>query len=186
MKKISLAFVLILSLVIAGNASATCTFTTYGPYVWAWIEWYVYDMSQDCYTLSSNVSSQNGSCNYGPGWSFGGGWSETATASFTIDSSVPVIDPTKWTVSSFIEAYSPSADWYDQIEIDVIVHHPNNTNSYYQPFYWNGTMTTLNGCQQQYGFFSADTGDVVTIQIKTTNLTGATLKATVPGIQNSN
>lgn len=181
MKKLSLILTLLLVVLgMAGSASAQCQPTWYGPYNFFPAPYYVVALDPNCFSLTTNVSSSTVSCSYTSGWQFGGGWSESASTYFTISSTDPSIDPSSWEVSAFVEASSPGGSWYDQIAINVTVHHQNGTNSYYTPFSWNGTQGSLNGCQQQYGLFTADHGDTVTVEVRTTNLTGATLRASVP------
>jgi hypothetical protein len=53
-------------------------------------------------------------------------------------------------------------------------------------FHWDGTMGTLSGCAQQYGLFSASSGQAIDIRVHGRNGSGAaTIKASVPRIFNN-
>jgi hypothetical protein len=174
MKRLALSLVAVL--LFAANAFADCptppSYSLYGSINWTQLP--------ACYS-TDNITSLTPTCN-DPRWQFGNGWSSIATTSFTIGANDPVADPARWSGESFIEFNSPSASWYDQIELDAYVHHPNGATNSYVLFNWNGTMGNLSGCTQLYGYFSADHGDTITIQLKGTNLSGATITATVPRV----
>ncbi len=65
------------------------------------------------------------------------------------------------------------------------VNHPDGTYSYYVAYRWNGTMSALSGCAEQWGgtYFTAHAGDTIFISVNGRNESGtATLKASVPRI----
>lgn len=186
MKKLSLLLVVVCLLLGTGNAFATCHPSAYGPYTIGSLSYYLYDQPQNCYSLTSGVSNDVVGCNYVNGWSFSGAYLMNASTTFTLTSSDPIINSNKWLVGSNIEFNSPAADAYNWVQLAVYVYHPNNTVSQYSIFYWDGRDGTLSGCPERSGYFSADVGDTVTIQINALNTAGGTIRASTPTLFNTN
>lgn len=184
MKKIVLSFLIVL--IAAGGNAFACPTTWKGPYVSGGFYWYDYTLAGPCYTPSGSVTGDTVGCAFLPGWRFGDGWSDTATTSFTLDSTDPILDPTKWSTDLAVDLYSPAASWWDQFQFDVIVRHPNGTQTTFNVVNWNGTMGSMSGCIGPSKIFTATTGDTITMRLKATNLSSATIKASVPRIFNGN
>lgn len=181
MKKLALGIVVILLSFGARSAFPQCP--TAPTVVTGYPGSVNYTQDTSCYTLTSGVSSTTVNCYFGSGWSFDGAYFMYATTSFAPASGY-VINANNWSAGSFIEFNSPAGSAYDWIELAAYVQHQNNTVSQYSLFYWDGTMGTLSGCAQQYGLFSADVGDTVTIRLNSTNANGATIRASIPRIFN--
>ena len=187
MKKLSYAFVLSAVLLSFGAPAAfACATQWYGPYFVGGPGGgsdYNYSLPTSCYTYGANVTPSTVGCSGATGWQLNGPHN-FISASFTLDSSDPIFDPTKWTLGASIEASSAWTDGSDTITIQVSVSHPNGTWSYYTIYNWNSTMPFLCG-GHPYGYFTANTGDTVNISISGKNTTGtATLKVSNPVIQN--
>jgi hypothetical protein len=185
MKSLSLAFVVVLF--SAGAAFATCPTPPSGrqgsyPYYL-----YNYTQGQTCYSTSGNVSSGASLCGTSdPGWQFGSGTS-TASASYTLGQSDPILDPNDWEIDAWIDLTSPGGTSADRVEVDVDVTHPNNTVSYYTLYFWSGASGNLSSCNGgHYKIFSANTGDTITITVAATNSGNATIKVSVPELFNKN
>jgi len=178
MKKLIVVTAL-LSLSLAASAFATCP-TAPSP-----SGFYAYNYSQDeaCYSLTGSISSTSVACYTGSGWSFGGGYFSYAVASFTADGSY-LFNANNWAGSSFIYFDSPGATAYDWIELIAVVTH-NNADTRYSLFYWDGTMGSLNGCNEHYGLFSASAGDTVSIKVYVSNSGSANIQASIPRVFNS-
>lgn len=169
-------FVTAIIALLAHNTFATCTPPTSNQFGIS------YTQDQSCYTGMGLVSSSSIYCFTEPSWDFGWG-NPYRTVSFTIGPNDPVWNPNKFTVGAWIDFYSPSGSMSDSIQIEVDVTHPNNTTTNYTPVYWNGTYGSLSSCSgQQWGYFTANTGDTVTVTVLATNSGNASITVSVPGI----
>jgi hypothetical protein len=185
MKKLSLSVVVILLLLGTGNAFAQCHPTVDGQFSSGGSVWAVYSLDPSCYSTTDGVTTISSmSCSYNPGFEFGGAYLMNAHRTFTLNSNDTILNPNGWTASSFVEFNNTSGSVYDWIQLAAYVYHPNGSVSSYSLFYWDGTMGSLNGCGQQYGIFSANVGDTVTIQLNGSDPHGATIRASVPRIIN--
>ena len=178
MKNLRICFTLILTLVFAfptfgvnGNALPAYTqstgscdphhscYTCYGCGCY-----YFWDDS--CWDASSGVTPVSDiPCANPNGWGFGMGWSQTLTKTFTADSSYP-----SWELDFQVFFDDPNHDWFDQLNATVYVTHANGGTSIYQ--LWSHVGNDPVGslyCVRPYGTFYAVSGDVITIEFKTTN-----------------
>jgi hypothetical protein len=193
-KKLSLIVVAVLSLV-ALNASAQSQCDNYisaGGFVGGPVSGpsWMYYKPASCWSTSGNVSQTTLYCSTGEGWQFGFAWLNTpatTTTSFYVPSSYYVINPNGWTVDSHLQVSSPDSSWYDHMEINVDVQHPDNTHSYYNSLiWWNGMQGDDNGCQfRDSDTFTANAGDTINVTVTSVNPSGgATMYASTPIIWN--
>lgn len=178
MRQLTIALALFALALVPMSASAqSCSQEVDGPYSFGGpipAAYYVYTMPQCGWSTSSSaVSTTTLGCSAAEGWSIGNtGWINspaTITTSFTVGSQV--VNPNQWQIQAHIQGSTPDASWYDYVEVDVTVTHPDNTwNSYSQLLYWNGSQGDDNGCQPRYSdYFSANTGDTITVTIQSGN-----------------
>jgi hypothetical protein len=180
MRKLAFALV-VLSLSIAGSAFATCptpptAYNFFPPFT-------NYTQDGDCYSLTGYISSTSVACYTGAGWSFGGPGLSYAVTSFTADGNY-IFNANNWSGGSYIYFDSPNASAYDWIELIAVVTH-NGYDTRYSLFYWDGTMGSLNGCNDHYGLFSAVGGDTVAIKVYVGNSGNANIQASIPRIFNT-
>ena len=180
MKKLTLVLA-ILSLSITANAFATCPTPPTSPIgTPPWVNW-----TQDagCYSLTGFISSTSVNCFSGGGWSFDASGLSYAVTSFTADGNY-IINANNWTSGSYIYFDSPNSSAYDWIEVVAVVTH-NGADTRNSLFYWDGTMGSLNGCNDHHGIFSAVAGDTVSIKVYGANSGNATIQASYPRIFNN-
>jgi hypothetical protein len=122
-------------------------------------------------------------CFSGGGWSFDPTGLSYAVTSFTADGHY-INNANNWTAGSYIYFDSPGSSAYDWIELVAVVTH-NGYDTRYSLFYWDGTMGSLNGCNDHYGIFSAVDGDTVSIKVYASNSGSATIQASYPRIFNT-
>jgi hypothetical protein len=183
-----MAYIVAVVLLSLGGASAfACPTQWTGPYGMGGAipsGWYNYSLPASCYTLGGGMTSAVVGCSGTGGWQATGS-RNSAQASFTLDSSDPILNPTAWTISTQVEVSSLDSDGADTFQFQVSVAHPNGTWSYYTIFSWNSTLASICGAQQ-WGYFTANTGDTIYINISGRNVSGtATLKASIPSILNN-
>lgn len=193
MKKVALIVVAVLSLT-AVNAKSDCSsYATFGsiggPFASSWWEYY---KAASTWSTSGNVTQTTLSCSTAEGWQFGYAWLNTpatATNSFYVCSDAMISGHTDgWTIQANLQVSSPDSSWYDHVEINVDVLHPNNTHSYYNSLiWWNGTQGSDNGCQARgSGTFSASPGDTINVTVSSVNPSGnATIYVSTPVIFNN-
>jgi hypothetical protein len=185
MKKITLVSLVLLTLA-AANAFA-CSATWTGPFYWNGATFYDYSEPQSCYSPYGSGTPTNTTLSCGrAGWQFGAGNYVAMRTSFLIPSNAPIVNPNHWNVFLDVNLVSPDQSAWDYFAVTVTVTHPNNTQSLYTIFTWNGTQGDLNGCVQESGnLFTANVGDTIMVEVRGKNLVGtATLLATVPTIGN--
>lgn len=168
----ALGAVLLVSLTSA-NAWASCP-DVFGPYQSSQGPYYQYDILPSCYTLSGGVTRATFIC-ADPGFNFGSGTGQ-ATMNFTVTSSDPIEDPTRWFIATRLKLSSPGGTSSDRFELDVNVTHPNNTVSYYTNYYWSGVNAPLN-CYTTGSNFTANVGDNIQIVFTGVNSGTATILA---------
>ena len=190
MKKLSLIVVAVLSLVAVSARSDCSSYARPGsvggpvPGVW-----WTYYKAASSWSTSGNVTQTNLSCSGAEGWQFGFAWLNapaTATQSFVVCAD-SMLNPDGWTVESQLQVSSPDSSWWDHVEINVDVQHPNNTHSYYGSLiWWNGTLGSDNGCQPRgSGTFSANADDIINVTVSSVNPSGnATIYVSTPIIFN--
>jgi hypothetical protein len=191
MKKLSLVGMAVLVMLGAANAFATCPTPPSGPGFFLGLEYYDYSQDAACYSFygSGSASSTTLDCGYS-GWQLNSGNYSAMRASFTIGSSDPVLNSSHWKVDTYITAISPSHTSFDYFALTVYVTHPNNSPAMntYTMYTWNGSQADLTGCNLlDEAYFSANTGDTVTVEVRATILagSGATIKATPVTITNT-
>jgi len=190
-KKVTLIVVAVLSLVALNARSDCSSYATFGG-VGGPLggEWYQYYKPASSWSTSGNVSQTNLWCSTFEGWQFGFAWLNTpatATQSFLVCSDA-MINTDNWTVQANLQVSSPDSSWYDHLEINVDVQHPNNTRSYYNSLiWWNGLQGSDNGCQaRSSGAFTANAGDTINVTVSSVNPSGnATMYVSTPVIFNS-
>jgi hypothetical protein len=173
--------------IMAGTtAHASCpTVTTYYDFTG-----YYYTLAVDstCLTTSgsSGVTPVSVSwCypSYYPGYSYGMGWDNNTTWSFTVPANSYGWKP-NWSVSSQVTFSSPTSSAYDEIHGYVYVTHNGYTTSY-NWFYLYGAGSTAQYCSNQSTTFSATTGDTITLVIENTRFdSSAVTEASTPTIVN--
>jgi len=181
MRKLALlALLLVASLFAAPVFAQSCP--TQPSAVQIFCGGYDWTQAQSCYSTTAGVSTTSPGCwYYDPAWSFSAAW--TMSASTTITASSTYMYTSSWSAASFIEFSNGNNSAYNWIELVAVVTH-NGFDSRYSLFYWDGTMGSLNGCAQQYGTFSAVSGDTISVRLYALNADGATIKASVPRIFN--
>jgi hypothetical protein len=188
MKKLALVSLFLLTLG-AANASAQCNTSPTGgsPYFWNGVTFYDYSVPGTCYESygsgSENITDTTLSCGYG-GWQFGYGNYAAKRWTFTLPSNANIVNPDHWKVSEDVELVSPDQSWWDHFELSVTITHPDNSQSLYTIFDWNGTQGNLNGCSLRGGLFTAHAGDTIMIEVRANQFGNATIKADTPTIDN--
>lgn len=169
MKTASSIVLVLLTLLLplsAGRIFAqTCPTPPTGPHEGGGVYWYNYTPDVSCWSSSGSVSSTTLSCYGTSGFSYGMGWVNKITYTFTIGPNYPVLET--WSADAFIEFNDPNDSIYNKIEIWAIVLHTNGTSTWYQLFSHSGPMGDID-CTRQGGNFSATQGDTVTIEITST------------------
>jgi len=169
--------------IMAGTtAHATCpTVTTYSSST----TWYQLAVDSSCLT-SSGVSPVSVSWCYPmyvSGYSYGMGWDNNTTWSFTVPDNAYGWKA-NWSVSSQVTFSSPTSSAYDNIRGYVYVTHNGYTSSY-SWFYLYGAGSTAQYCYNQSASFSATTGDTITLVIENTRWdSNAVTEAGIPTIVN--
>jgi hypothetical protein len=182
MKRLSLFAFLVAVLAISNGVALACPTapsSLQGTYP---NQWYDYTQAAACYTTSGNVGSGSDDCMSGTVWQFNSGTS-TVTTSFTLTSSDPILDSTKWYITDTLKLTSPGGTSGDRIEVDMDVTHPNLSVSHYTLYFWSGASGNL-ACGSHSAYFTANTGDTITIIIAATNSGTATIRANVPTLLN--
>lgn len=185
MKKLALVSLVLLTLG-AANAFA-CSATWAGPYFWNGVTFYDYSEPQSCYYAYGNAAPTATTLSCGrAGWQFGVGNYVAERTSFLIPSNAPIVNANHWSVFLYVNLLSPDQSPWDYFAVTVTVTHPDNSQSLYTIFSWNGTQGDLYGCTQVSGnFFTANAGDTVMVEVRGKNLVGtATMLASVPNIGN--
>jgi hypothetical protein len=153
-------------------------------------QWNVsYSQDQSCWTStgSATVTNSTISCFYAPSWIFGSG-NGGRRVSYTIQPNDPIYNANKFTTGFWADLASPSATRYDWLEVDVQVTHPNNTVNSYLIYYWNGTYGSVSSCTllpPSNVFYTANTGDKITVIVGMGNSGNATINVSVPSISDS-
>jgi hypothetical protein len=148
------------------NAFAGCP-TINGPYACCGYLYYTYVFDASCASTSGNVSAATEYCDfYNPtaAKQFGTG-SSSATYSYTLGTSDPIVDSNNWEVDlRYVEWSDPNASTSNTISATVSVTHGSTTSNTF--FSINGT--TSQNCTTPYASFSAVAGDTITVTINTT------------------
>jgi len=188
MKKLTLVSAFLLTLG-AANALAQCNTSPTGgdPGFWNGITFYDYSVPASCYVPygsgSENIGTTTLPCGYGA-WQFGYGNYASERWTFSVTSNAHIANPDHWNVSTYVQLISPDHSWWDYFELKVTVTHPNNTQSIYTLFSWNGTQGDLSGCNLRGGLFTANVGDTVMVEVRSSQYGNATIDAVVPTIDN--
>jgi hypothetical protein len=170
--------------ILAGTAAhATCpTVTVHSAFP---SDYYSVDVDSSCLS-SSGVSPVSVSwCypTYIPGYSYGMGWDNNTTWSFTVPDN-PYGWKANWSVSTRVTFSSPTSSAYDNIRGYVYVTHNGYTSSYGW-FYFYGAGSSAQYCYNQSASFSATTGDTITLVIENTRFdSNAVTEAGTPSIIN--
>jgi hypothetical protein len=174
--------------ILAGTtAYASCpTITTYYDFTG-----YYYGFAVDSTCLSSSgvtpVSVSWCYPSYFPGYSYGMGWDNNTTWTFT----VPADDSNytrkaNWNVSTQVTFSSPTSSAYDNIRGYVYVTHNGYTTGY-NWFYLYGAGSSSQYCNNQSTTFSATNGDTITLVIENTRWdSNAVTEASTPVVLNYN
>lgn len=172
--------------ILAGTAAhASCpTVTTYSDYTG-----YYYGLTVDSTCLSSSgvtpVSVSWCYPMYVAGYSYGMGWDNNTTWSFTVPAN-SYGWKANWSVSTQVSFSSPTSSPYDNIRGYVYVTH-NGYTSTYNWFYIYGGGSSSKYCDTQTASFSATTGDTVQLVIENTRFdSNAVTEAGTPYIVNYN
>jgi hypothetical protein len=180
MKKLLVVTIIAL---LANNVFAVCPTPPTGN------QWGVnYSQDQSCWYGNSGTATPSSiTCFYQPSWIFSsqGG---SRRVDYTIQPNDPIYNPHKFSVGFWADLSSPSASHYDWLEIDVVVTHPNLTTNAYLIYYWNGTYGSVSSCTLEPPtnvFFSANTGDKITVVVGWGNTGTGTLNVSVPSIGDS-
>ena len=189
MKKFAYTFIVGLAVLSFGAPAAfACATQWTGPYFVGGPgpnSDYNYSPATSCYSVSMYVTSSTVGCSGSTGWQLSGAHNAIST-SFTLDSTDPIMDPTQWSLATSVEASSSDSSGADTLTVQVSVYHPNGTWSYYTIYSWNSSLANVCGAHQ-WGYFTANTGDTIYINISGKNTSGtATLKAGIPAILNNN
>jgi hypothetical protein len=134
---------------------------------------------QSCYTTQGVYATAAGCSYYDPNWTFADVGGMYARISFNADSRYMASN--WWEAGSFFETVA-TGNSNDYIDLWAYVYHTDGTATYNHLFHWDGTMAGLNGCNNQYGVFYAAPGDLIVVQLLALNVSGTTIKATVPRI----
>jgi hypothetical protein len=181
MRRLGFPAVLIMLCLWAGSAFATCPTAPIGPTTIGPNTWTNYTQDQACYS-TSNASSSSISCFTEPSWSFGTG-TGSASVSFTIGQNDWVGNTSHWTAGSWVDFSSSGGTSSDRFEIDVDVTHPNTTVSHYTVIFHSGLNGSISSCSGQlWNYFTANTGDTVTVTIATNKTSGGNIVVSVPQI----
>lgn len=166
------------------SAYAICTSPS-GPYNVGYGWYYNYTQARSCYSGSGNVTNTTINCPGDDAWSFGSG-NSYRQMSFTLTSGLPIENPAKWDIGSWVNFSSPGGTSSDNFEIDIDVQHPDYSVSRYTLTYWSGAYGSINACSHGAfdRFFSANTGDIVTITVRASNSGNATIEVSVPRLFN--
>jgi len=100
------------------------------------------------------------------GWDMGQGWSQTLSRTFTADNSHP-----SWELDFQVYFEDPHHDWFNQLNAIVYVTHANGATSIYH--LWSHVGSDPAGslyCVRAYGTFYAVSGDVITIEFKSSKM----------------
>jgi len=193
MKKLSISVLFSLLTLVAANAFAQvqCPTPPSGPYFWNGLNFEDYSQDPSCYSFygSGGYTTTTLDCGYG-GWQLTSGNYSAMRASFTIGATDPVRNSSHWRVGTTLTAISPGQTSFDYFALTVYVTHPNNTPPMdtYTMYTWNGSQGDLNGCNLvEETYFSANTGDTVTVEERATILggSGATIKVTPVTVSNT-
>lgn len=191
MKKVCLlVFLSILTLVALNAFADQCPTPPSPPYFWNGLNFVDYSQDPSCYAFygSGGYTATTLDCGYG-GWQLTNGNYSAMRASFTIGPNDPIRNSSHWRVGTSLTAISPAQTWFDYFALTIYVTHPNNTPPMdtYTMFTWNGSQGDLNGCNLvEETYFSANTGDTVTIEERATILgSGATIKVTPVTVSNT-
>ena len=162
-----------------GTALANCPTPASGPFFASYMTWYNYTPDPSCVVTSGNVTYASYACWPDPGYEFGGGWTNTASYTFTLGPNDPVLN--SWSADAVVYFDDPNDSWYNQIQIKAIVTSNGNTTST-TLFSHDGTNGDLS-CARPWGSFSATTGDTVTIEVRSTKwYSNTTIVSTFPNI----
>ena len=177
--------------ILAGTtAHASCpTITTYYDFTGYY---YGFAVDSTCLTTSGSSGVTPVAVSwcypgYFPGYSYGMGWDNNTTWSFT----VPADDANytrkaHWSVSTQVSFSSPTSSPYDEIHGYVYVTH-NGYTSTYNWFYIYGGGSSSQYCNNQSTTFSATNGDTITLVIENTRWdTNAVTEASTPTVLNYN
>jgi len=180
MKRLSLFVVFALTALFLPTfayATPTCPAPPAGPYFIGFYYWYDYTADIDCWQKYGDFTPSTLSCYSTPANEYGDGstmMSYDFTASTGLDS---------WEADVDVDFQDPNYDWWNQVEMDVTVVH-NGTPSYTQIFVHNGTMGDLS-CEPKWGYFSAQDGDAITIEVRSMKWYADTMiKTSAPRIYN--
>jgi hypothetical protein len=150
------------------NAFAGCP-TINGPYSCCGNFYYTYVFDTSCAGTSGNVSATTMYCDFynsTPAKQFGTG-SSSATYSFIVGASDPIVDSNNWEVDlRYVEWSDPNASMYNTLSATLSVTHNGSTTS--NTFYSINGTTSQNCALSSYASFSAVAGDTITVTVNTT------------------
>jgi hypothetical protein len=177
--------------ILAGTAAhASCpTITTYSSFP---SDYNQFDVDSTCLTTSgsSGVSAVSVSWCYPmyvAGYSYGMGWDNNTTWSFTVPADGNPSGYSRkanWSASTQVTFSSPTSSPYDEIHGYVYVTHNGYTTTY-NWFYLYGGGSSTQYCSNQSVSFSATAGDTITLIIENTRFdSNAVTEAGKPTVLN--
>jgi hypothetical protein len=175
--KRALAIVMLLSMVVAGEAMAACpdiSGPTCSPSCF-----YNYALAQSCYSTANATGGQTSSCG-NEAWSFGD--SGSAVAQFTVGSTYYNAD--HWKLTSRIYFNDPNNSNTNWVWFAARVYHNGNPTTY-QILSWSGTDGDITGCALSSSDFHAVTGDTIEVWVVTAAASGTpTITVETPNLVN--
>lgn len=96
-------------------------------------------------------------------WEFSTYFQQTASRTVTIGSGSSTL-----TAQCYVDFYDPNASWWNFIGIDVDVNH-NGTHTWYTVYSNRGNLGNTNDSGSKWTYFSAVSGDVVTLRVTGAN-----------------
>lgn len=183
----SILAVVLLALVAVAfpvSAYASCPDVT-GPFLLGPYYWYQWEWDTSCAGTSGSVSTDTLSCFSDPAYKFTG--TGTVTYSHTVTANDPVVDTAKWQVAQFVDFDDPSNSQYNTFTATLSVTHNGSTTSH-GIVTWNGSLGDISCNRYDYWYFTAVTGDTITVTLSATNFNNpnTVIKAGTPILFNGN
>lgn len=170
MKPITAISAFIFTAALSMNAYAICPTTQAGYCCGTY--WYQYNFAAGCAGTSGSVGASTLSCGSTPAYQFTG--SGTVSYSYTIDANDLFYNSARWSAGLLVDFDDPHNSPYNTLNASVSVTHNGSTSSY-TILAWDGLSGDKACDRDDYGHFSADVGDTITVTITATNFNDGTM-----------